>query len=301
MFNKTLSRPMFRRGGRAGGGIMTGVQRQGYDGEDGKQLVEDNDPMKDIGKKVQDRVNIIEGLTPKYPYKGSDFFMGLGANILAAPGGNPILQTIGGAAKEPLGLLMKQNIAEYGNKRDTVMEVFKQLSDEDKDAMINRAEAMVKADPERFPGGVKDALAILIPTYKKDQSPAKSERKNIISQKDDKNKNVDKIEQTYKIGTPDAIKLYDFQKDIINDMTANAEEKKYKLPYDGDQYYIENDDVTRGGDGENRLIIKDYNPEQSDYLDGTIYLDFKTNTVFVKQGQFFIPYTDYISETIQTD
>ncbi len=33
MFNRTLNRPMFRRGGRAGGGIMTGVQRQGYAGE----------------------------------------------------------------------------------------------------------------------------------------------------------------------------------------------------------------------------------------------------------------------------
>ena len=42
MFNRTLNRPMFRRGGRAGGGIMTGVQRQGYDGEDGKQIVEKN-------------------------------------------------------------------------------------------------------------------------------------------------------------------------------------------------------------------------------------------------------------------
>ncbi len=144
------------------------------------------------------------------------------------------------------------------------------------------------------------SLQVLVPTYRKDQSPAESERESILSQEDDKNKNVDKIEQTYKIGTPDAIKLYDFQKDIINDMTAGAEEKKYKLPYDGDQYYIENDDVTRFPDN-NKLIIKDYNPEQSDYLDGTIYLDFKTNTVFVKQGQFFIPYTDYISETIQTD
>ena len=27
MFNRTLNRPMFRRGGRAGGGIMTGVER----------------------------------------------------------------------------------------------------------------------------------------------------------------------------------------------------------------------------------------------------------------------------------
>ena len=27
MYNRTLNRPMFRRGGRAGGGIMTGVER----------------------------------------------------------------------------------------------------------------------------------------------------------------------------------------------------------------------------------------------------------------------------------
>ena len=126
MFNRTLNRPMFRRGGRAGGGIMTGVDRQGYAGDDGQSSVVQDDPMKDIGKKVQDRVSIIEGLTPKYPYKGSDFFMGLGANILAAPGGQPILQTLGTAAKDPLNLMMKQNIAEYGNKRDTVMQVFKQ-------------------------------------------------------------------------------------------------------------------------------------------------------------------------------
>lgn len=300
MFNRTLNRPMFRRGGKAGGGIMTGVQRQGYDGTDDKQLVEDNDPMKDIGKKVTDRVNIIESLTPKYPYKGSDFFMGLGANILAQPGGQPIFQTIGTAAKEPLNLLMKQNIAEYGNKRDTVMQVFKQLSDEDKDALINRAEQMVAAG--RFKT-VQEALQVLVPTYRKDQSPQETEREDILRDEKDKNAAVENIEKTYEIGTPDAIKLYDFQKDIINDMTANAENKKYKLPYDGDQYFINNDDVGRKpmDDPDKRLVIKDYNPEQSDYLNGTIYLDFKTNTVFVKQGQFFIPYEDYISETISTD
>ena len=300
MFNRTLNRPMFRRGGKAGGGIMTGVQRQGYDGTDDKQLVEDNDPMKDIGKKVTDRVNIIESLTPKYPYKGSDFFMGLGANILAQPGGQPIFQTIGTAAKEPLNLLMKQNIAEYGNKRDTVMQVFKQLSDEDKDALINRAEQMVAAG--RFKT-VQEALQVLVPTYRKDQSPQETEREDILRDEKDKNAAVENIEKTYEIGTPDAIKLYDFQKDIINDMTANAENKKYKLPYDGDQYFINNDDVGRKpmDDPDKRLVIKDYNPEQSDYLNGTIYLDFKTNTVFVKQGQFFIPYEDYISETISTN
>jgi len=289
---------MFRRGGRAGGGIMTGVERPGYDGDStDTQLVTEPTKVEQIGNDM----TAFNKAFPQYNSAGSDFFMNLGSNILAAPGGNPILQTLGTAAKDPLLQMQKTNMANTQGNRELALKFWQSMDDDDKDAMINRAEAMVKADPERFPGGVKDALAILIPTYRKDQSPAESERENILSQEDDKNKNVDKIEQTYKIGTPDAIKLYDFQKDIINDMTANAEEKKYKLPYDGDQYYIENDDVTRGGDGENRLIIKDYNPEQSDYLDGTIYLDFKTNTVFVKQGQFFIPYTDYISETIQTD
>ena len=291
MYNRTLNRPMFRRGGRAGGGIMTGVQRQGYDGTDGKQLVVDNDPMKDIGDKVKQRYEMMESITPKYPYKGSDFFMGLGANILAAPGGNPILQTIGTAAKDPLNLMMKQNIAEYGNKRDTIQEIFKNLTDEEQDAYYKRAQMMVEQDPERFPD-VKAALKILLPDptlYRKDQSKEESEREDMIRKEKAKNATVSSIETTYKLGTPDATKLYDFQKDIINDMTASAEDKKYKLPYDGDQYYIENDDVTRGGEGENRLIIKGYNPEQSDYSDGKIYLDFETNTVFVKQGQFFIP------------
>ena len=295
MFNKTLNRPMFRRGGRAGGGIMTGVQRQGYDGTDGKQLVEDNDPMKDIGKKVQDRVNIIEGLTPKYPYKGSDFFMGLGANILAAPGGQPIFQTIGQAGQGPLQNLMKQNMAEYGNKRDTVMQVFKQLSDEDKDAMINRAEAMVKADPERFPGGVKDALKVLLPTYRKDQSPQETEREDILRKEKTTTNQIDDLAKQYEIGRTDAAVLNNF----MNDLDSGKYEGVF---HDPSQFFIDDDDVGRGTtDAEKRLVIKDYNPEQSDYKEGRVYIDFLTKIAYVKQGQYLIPYEDYISETISTD
>ena len=294
MFNKTLSRPMFRRGGRAGGGIMTGVDRQGYDGTDGQQTVVENDPMKDIGKKVQDRVNIIEGLTPKYPYKGSDFFMGLGANILSQPGGQPILQTLGTSAKEPLSLLMKQNIAEYGNRRDNVMQVFKQLSDEDKDAMINRAEAMVKADPERFPGGVKDALKVLLPTYRKDASPQEIERKEKLDTEKLNINRVDDLVKIYEIGRPDAVVLDGFFNDI--------ESQKFEVPHDPEQYFIDDSEVGRGQtDAEKRLVIRDYDPEQSDYKEGRVYIDFITKKAFVKQGQFFIPYEEYISETISTD
>jgi len=300
MYNRTLNRPMFRRGGRAGGGIMTGVQRPGYDGEStDTQLVKEPTKVQQVGTSMEQ----FNKAFPSYNTAGSDFFMNLGSNILAAPGGNPILQTLGTAAKDPLLQMQKTNMANTQGNRELALKFWQSMDDDDKDAMINRAEAMVKADPERFPGGVKDALAILIPTYRKDQSPQETERENILSQEDAKQNSVDKIEKTYEIGEPDAIKLYEFQKDIINDMTAGAGEKKYKLPYDGGQYYIDNDDVGRKpmDDPDKRLVIKDYNPEQSDYLNGTIYLDFKTNTVFVKQGQYFIPYTDYISETIKTD
>ena len=296
MYNRTLNRPMFRRGGRAGGGIMTGVERQGYDGTDGQQTVIKNDPSKDTSlvQQVKDQVEMRESIMPKYPYKGSDFFMGLGANILSQPGGQPILQTLGTAAKEPLNLMMKQNIAEYGNKRDIINKVFDNLSDDDKILTQKQVEFFMSEEG----GGMTKAQALEQVLFRKSQSPSDRARNEEIREEKLTSDSVANIQNQYKLGEPDAVKLQIFQKDLISDL--NSEEKKYKLPYDGDQYYIENDDVTRFPDN-NKLIIKDYNPEQSDYLDGTIYLDFKTNAVFVKQGQFFIPYTDYISETIQTD
>ena len=151
MYNRTLNRPMFRRGGRAGGGIMTGVQRQGYD--EGLKVEKDN-PMKQFPSDVSVLKEAI-GKRPEinpYPYKASDFFMGLGANILAQPGGQPIFQTIGKAGKEPLQNLMKQNIAEYGTQqknklgeyednKDLVMAAYKNMSQDDKNKLYAEATA----------------------------------------------------------------------------------------------------------------------------------------------------------------
>ncbi len=292
MFNRILNRPMFRRGGRAGGGIMAGVDRQGYAGDDGQSSVVQNDPMKNIQEKVTDRVNIIEGLTPKYPYKASDFFMGLGANILSQPGGMPILQTIGTAAKDPLQMLMKQNIAEYGDKRSTVMEVFKQLSEDDKDALINRAEQMVAAG--RFKT-IEEALQVLVPTYRKDASPEEIARKEKLDKEKLTTNRVDDLVKIYEIGRPDAVVLDGFFNDI--------ESGKFEgVSHDPEQYFIEDDEVGRGtSDAEKRLVIRDYNPETTEYKEGRVYIDFITKQAYVKQGQYFIPYEDYIAEKIKVD
>ena len=304
MYNRTLNRPMFRRGGRAGGGIMTGVQRQGYAGDDGASSVKQNDPMKQFPSDVS-VIKEAMGKRPEiepYPYKASDFFMGLGANILAQPGGQPIFQTIGQAGINPLKTLAAQNLADYGNqqknelgkyqdRRNLIMTTYKNMSEEDKDAMIARAEQMVKAG--RFET-VEEALQVLVPTYRKDQSPQETEREEILRDEKTSITQIDDLAKQYEIGRTDAAVLNDFMNNISNG--------KYKGVYhDPSQFFIEDDDVGRGEGAEKRLIIKDYNPEQSDYKEGRVYIDFLTKIAYVKQGQYLIPYEDYISETISTD
>jgi hypothetical protein len=286
MFNRTLNRPMFRRGGRAGGGIMTGVQRQGYAGEDDKQIVEKNDM-----EKVAGNMESFNKAFPQYPYAASDFFMNLGSNILQQPGGQPILQTIGTAAGPALQNLQKTRMSNTAGNRELALQFWKSMDDDEKDALINRAEQMVKAG--RF-SSVEEALQVLVPTYRKDASPQEIERKEKLDAEKLTINRVDDLVKIYEIGRPDAVILDGFFTDIEN--------KKFEVPHDPEQYFIEDDEVGRGTtDAEKRLVIKDYDPEQSEYKEGRVYIDFITKKAYVKQGQFFIPYEDYISETISTD
>ena len=285
MFNRTLNRPMFRRGGRAGGGIMTGVQRQGYAGEDDKQIVEKNDM-----EKVAGNMESFNKAFPQYPYAASDFFMNLGTNILAQPGGSSIFETIGKAGVPALQQLQKTRMANTTGQRELALQFWKSMDDDEKDALINRAEQMVKAG--RF-GSVEEALQVLVPTYRKDASPQEIERKEKLDQEKLTVNRVDDLVKIYEIGRPDAVILDQFFTDI--------ESKKFEVPHDPEQYFIDDSEVGRGTtEAEKRLVIRDYNPEQSDYKEGRVYIDFITKKAFVKQGQYFIPYEDYISETIST-
>ena len=297
MYNRTLNRPMFRRGGRAGGGIMTGVERPGYDGEStDTQLVKEPTKVQQVGTSMEQ----FNKAFPSYNTAGSDFFMNLGSNILAAPGGNPILQTLGTAAKDPLLQMQKTNMANTQGNRELALKFWQSMDDDDKDAMINRAEQMVEAG--RFKT-VEEALQVLVPTYSKDEGPAEILRKENIRAEQTEQSAIEAIKSQYKnsssfsegISDPDARTIYNFQK--------NISEKKYKVYHDPNQLFIEDGEVGRKprDDTDKRLVIKNYNPEQSDYIDGRIYVDFITEIAYVKQGQFFIPYTDYISETIKTD
>ena len=99
---RTLRRPMFRRGGSAGEGITSGLQRKGFATGSTKDRL-----MKAIG-----------------PSRSSlnDFLINFGLNMVSgAPTGN-ILQTAATAAKEPYGQFSKDSRAEQDLMRKISLE-----------------------------------------------------------------------------------------------------------------------------------------------------------------------------------
>jgi hypothetical protein len=89
----------------------------------------------------------------KYPYKASDFFMGLGANILAQPGGQPIFQTIGKAARGPIDQLSKTQqsdwalgekgkLEQWKSDKDLLLAAHKNTSEDEKNKLWAEANAM---------------------------------------------------------------------------------------------------------------------------------------------------------------
>jgi hypothetical protein len=139
--SRFLHRPMFRRGGSAGEGITSGL-RQGY--KEGDLAT------------IKSQLDLINTLAPEpeAPKRSSsaDFWLNLGTSILAQPGGRPILQTVGTAAREPLAQLQQQrsqeNLLDYKSQqgqRALVAELVQGLDDEQLSAMMKRVNAGVKA------------------------------------------------------------------------------------------------------------------------------------------------------------
>ena len=173
MINRTLQRPMFRIGGSAGTGITSGLNTPkrgrvdgpgGYAGDENKiarmqteaDFLRENMPKYPKGDPYP--------TAEKYPYKASDFFMGLGQGILAQPGGQPIFQTIGKAAGLPLQNLSKAQMADWevseqnklnkwktdrenelgqwSSDKDLMMAAYKNMSQDEKDKMWGEANNM---------------------------------------------------------------------------------------------------------------------------------------------------------------
>jgi hypothetical protein len=170
---------------------------------------------------------------------GADFWLNLGTSILAEPGGRPILQTIGTAAKEPLARFQQQRSAEKGLKyqhamanRSFNLEVYKAMNDEEKlkverEMKLYIREGMTRA--EAF-----DAVVRRKPMSREDidrraKETAQADRVDRI--------NVLKEEENIAV-TKEAGRIIDFEDDLDEWGNKNFE-------YESDQLYIEPTDVDK--------------------------------------------------------
>jgi hypothetical protein len=295
MFNRTLNRPMFRRGGRASGGIMTGVQRPGYEegnsvGGDLKSAdfkTQNTGESSDLNKvaQVKQQTEFFNKAFPKYNNMGSDFFMGLGANILAAPGGNPILQTIGTAAKEPLNLMMKQNMANTQGDRDLALAMWKNLDDETKTRMMKDAQYLV--DQGVFPN-IQEALKSEI--YSKSKSPA--DRKNTrIRELENTILSTDMTGALTSVAQDIAEHIYNLQTGAYD---GAVDEAGNDLEFSKVKTFFKDGDIGRFGtkeDGSNIYELSESGKTKWGPYEGLVVYDYRTGKLFKKQGNNFIEVT----------
>jgi hypothetical protein len=282
MFNRTLNRPMFRRGGKAEGGITSGLRRQGYAGDDGNQNVIKND-----FEKVTTQRDLIDKLSPRYNNQGSDFFMGLGANILAAPGGQPILQTLGTAAKEPLNLMMKQNMAQSSSDRELVANLVKNLDDEtlsaiQKDARAAVASGMFEGD---YNAAIKALLQKKIYGTQNTEADLKKERVDFIE------KRINSTDMTGKLGTvARRIAIHEYKIET-GQYDGTVDQNGDPVEFSTVKQFFKDGDITRVGEKEDGSLIYELTPngvKNWNAYEGLAVYDYRTGKFFKKQGNNFV-------------
>ena len=279
MFNRTLNRPMFRRGGRAGGGIMTGVQRPGYANDD-NQVVEKSDLNK--VNTVKQQTDFFNKAFPKYNNMGADFFMGLGTNILAAPGGNPILQTIGTAAKEPLNLMIKQKMANTQGDRDLALAMWKNLDEDTKTRMMKDAQFLV--DQGVFPN-IQEALKSEI--YSKSKSP-EDRKATRIRELENTILSTDMTGALTSVAQDIAEHIYNLQSGAYD---GAVDQSGNELEFSKVKTFFKDGDIGRIGtkpDGSNIYELSESGLTKWQPYEGLVVYDYRTGKLFKKQGNNFI-------------
>ena len=286
MYNRTLNRPMFRRGGRAGGGIMTGVERPGYDGDStDTQLVTEPTKVEQIGNDM----TAFNKAFPQYNSAGSDFFMNLGSNILAAPGGNPILQTIGTAAREPLAQMQKTNMANVSGKREVAMAMWNNLDEDTKTRMMKDAKSRIDNGVfDHLPEDQRMKAALEAELYSKGKSP--------MDKKENRIKDLENIIISKDVGgsltevaQDIATHIYNVQNNVYE---GAVDQNGNPLSFATQRTYFKDNDIGRLGEKEDGTLIYELTEngitKYGEIYEGKVLFDYRTGKLFKKQGNMLI-------------
>ena len=131
--SRTLTRPMFRRGGQADGGVTSGL-RKGYDtgGQTGME-------------RIQRDLAMIDQLAPQRKGALNDFMINFGLNMVGNPPSGGIFQTAAKEAQQPFQQFQQSRAQESLGRRELIANMVQNLSEDDKYKLWAEAESIFEA------------------------------------------------------------------------------------------------------------------------------------------------------------
>jgi len=280
--SRTLYRPMFRRGGSTGEGITSGLApRQRYENAGDVQSNFEQEMLQKIaGTKIE---------LPKST-AGADFWLNLGPNILAQPGGKPILQTLGIAGKEPLARFQQQRAAEDRLKyqhqvgsRAFMLEAWKALNDDERLDIQKKARlAFENGDFDSYEEALSEFINASIYTKSGHYRPEVQERKDKEKADETYAEKIKRIQDKVAKEAGEDIPPH-WAKHISNFYDWAAENSDtYKI--DNTQPFIDFMEGTaesfKYDDDENIILAVDV---VDSYMDGIAYVDPNTGKIYYKE------------------
>ena len=164
--SNTFKRPMFRKGGDVGGGIMSNIVERGqYATSNAEDL-----GVKDVGVKLSDSIYTIMAAGGDRSGLGdplTQFLLQLGPSIAGTTGGGGTIGNILLASKEPTADLIKDIRSQKKTRQAIALDLYKDLSDSDKIALQEKVEYLM----ETFNLSQEEALNRALPEFRKKRDP----------------------------------------------------------------------------------------------------------------------------------
>jgi hypothetical protein len=253
---KTFKRPMFRKGGTTGGGIMDNVVERG-------QYAQSN--AKDFkGLSIGEQLDLVESLGGDDSGLGdplTQFLLQVGPNIATQTGKGGIIPNILEASKAPVSDLISAQRAKKKTRQAIGLEFIKDLSDSDKIALQEKIEYLMSPEGGGFTK--QEAFDRVVPEFRKDASEASIARgvkedyiKSISAANTDYEGNVLFDDRQARLIYDDEQKLKETNSDVYNTYFRGDPSTRYIYQYDN--YDPESMTVKEGSDlellPENRVV-----------------------------------------------
>jgi hypothetical protein len=261
---KILKRPMFRKGGTTGGGIMNNVVERGQYAESNADDLSINTDKDIKGLSISDKINLVESLGGPDTGLGdpfTQFLLQIGPSIGTTTGKGGLIPNILEASKEPVSDLITAQRARKKTRQAIGLEFIKDLSDSDKIALQEKIEYLMSPEGGGF--SKQEAFDRVVPEFRKDASKASIARgvkedyiKSIAAANTDYEGNVLFDDRQARLIYDDEQKLKETNPEVYNSYFRGDPSTRYIYQYDN--YDPETMTVKEGSDlellPENRVV-----------------------------------------------